>query len=262
MVEEQITLREVFPEDLGFLAHLYGDTRREEIDAWGWPDEQQQWFLKMQFDARSSCYRTQFPKAADRIVEMQKTPIGRMLVDEEQGGLRLIDIALLSEHRNRGIGSFLLRNLMQQCGKRGQALRLQVLQGSPALQLYLRLGFQQTSTDEIYAQMEWLCTAPMERLSAPEKLCIQDFAPYLHRHFHVVQPEGYELELVEVNDLSKGSQDQFSVIFVSPVSPWLQQGIYTLHHPRAFEMTLFLVPIGPNAQGMRYEAVFSHLPGA
>ena len=71
---------------------------------------------------------------------------------------RLIDIALLGVYRNRGIGTMLLRQVLQECERQGRALRLQVLQGNRAIRLYQRLGFVQASADPMYAQMEW--TAP------------------------------------------------------------------------------------------------------
>lgn len=91
---------------------------------------------------------------------------------------------------------------------------------------------------------------------------IQDFAPHLHASFRVVLPEGYELKLACVTDSSNQRMEQFSLVFTCPALPWLQQGTYTLihaEHPQRPEITLFLVPIGPNEDGMRYEAVFSRL---
>jgi hypothetical protein len=90
-----------------------------------------------------------------------------------------------------------------------------------------------------------------------EGLTAQDFAPHLHTRFRVAQLEDYELELTEVIDQSNAHLEQFSLIFTGKVSPWLQQGLYTLVHPQMREYELFLVPIGPDATGMRYEAAFS-----
>lgn len=155
MVEGQITLREALPEDAPFLAHLYGDTRREEVGAWGWPVEQQKWFLRVQFEARQRSYRSSFPKAVDHMILWELTPVGRMLVSEESAALRLVDIALLSAYRNRGIGGALLDGLRKRCEREGRILHVSVLQGNPAVRLYRRLGFRQTAPDSVYVQMEW-----------------------------------------------------------------------------------------------------------
>jgi hypothetical protein len=90
-----------------------------------------------------------------------------------------------------------------------------------------------------------------------EKLTIVDFAPHRHTRFRVAQVENYELELTEINDYSNAQLEQFSLIFTGIASPWLQQGLYTLVHSQMQECELFLVPIGPDEAGMRYEAAFS-----
>jgi hypothetical protein len=98
-----------------------------------------------------------------------------------------------------------------------------------------------------------------------EPLTIHDFAPHLHTRFRVEQPEGFELELTEVADRSNAQLEQFSLIFTGAASPWLPQGTYKLVHPQMQECELFLVPVGPDAAGMRYQAVFSRFvrgPGA
>jgi hypothetical protein len=91
----------------------------------------------------------------------------------------------------------------------------------------------------------------------PEQLTIHDFAPHLHTRFRVLQPEGFELELTEVADRSNAKLEQFSLIFTGAASPWLPQGLYKLEHPQMRECEIFLVPIGPDAAGMRYQAAFS-----
>jgi len=163
MYEGQITLRDAVPEDLPFLARLYSDTRRQEVAPWGWPPEQQEMFLRMQFDAQRASYRSVYPGATDRIVCLENTAVGRMLVNEDAAGMRLVDIALLAEQRNRGIGTELLCGLLRECETQGRILCLQVLQGNPAIRLYQRLGLRQSGGDSMYAQMEWTPLPVTER---------------------------------------------------------------------------------------------------
>jgi len=91
----------------------------------------------------------------------------------------------------------------------------------------------------------------------PAQFSLMDFVPLLHTHFRVGTLEGYELELTEVTDHSTSQLEQFSLIFTGVPSPWLQQGSYKLAHPQLSDCELFLVPLGPDATGMRYQAVFS-----
>jgi|SRR5277367_2508739 len=90
-----------------------------------------------------------------------------------------------------------------------------------------------------------------------DALTIGDFAPHLHTQFQVAQQQGYELELTEVTDYSNAQLEQFSLIFTGAASPWLQQGLHTLIHQEIAQCELFLVPLGPDAAGMHYQAVFS-----
>jgi GNAT superfamily N-acetyltransferase len=164
VIEKQISLRDAVSEDVEFLFHLYCDTRRQEVSAWGWTQEQQVLFLRMQFDAQRRSYGAAFPDAVDHIVCLENAPAGRMLVGREPDGLRLIDIALLGEHQNQGIGAGLIRELQRECEMQGFALRLQALRGNPALRLYQRLGFAQSGADPIYVQMDWIPVQAAERL--------------------------------------------------------------------------------------------------
>jgi ribosomal protein S18 acetylase RimI-like enzyme len=151
---ETLNLRPAQEDDQPFLFVLYCDVRGPEIDAWGWPAAQRGAFLRMQFEAQRRSYRAAYPEAADRIVLSGGAPIGRLLLASESDGMQLIDIALLARFRNRGIGTALLREAIEECGRRHSALRLQVLRGNPALRLYLRIGFRETGSDAMYIQME------------------------------------------------------------------------------------------------------------
>ena len=110
--------------DAAFLSRLYCDTRRNEVAAWGWAPAQEELFLTMQFDAQRRGYRQRYPNAVGRIVRIAETDAGRLLVNEESSAMHLIDIALLEEYRNRGIGTHLIHELQRECDLRQMALRL------------------------------------------------------------------------------------------------------------------------------------------
>ena len=88
-------------------------------------------------------------------------------------------------------------------------------------------------------------------------LSFQDFIPYRNATFQVAEAEGYGLELAEIADHSNAQLEQFSLVFTCPTSPWLPQGTYTLIRANLPEIVLFIVPIGPIGNTMRYESVFS-----
>lgn len=64
--------------------------------------------------------------------------------------------------------------------------------------------------------------------------------------------------LIEVKELgSSGPREQFSAIFRGGRGDHLPQKTYPVEHEELGKMDLFLVPIGPDDQGMLYQAVFA-----
>jgi ribosomal protein S18 acetylase RimI-like enzyme len=149
-----IALRPYQDYDRDFLFKLYASTRAEEIAPFRWPPAQQEAFLRMQFTAQQQWYAISYAQAEHHIVEQDGVPIGRLMVTRQPPAAVLVDIALLSEHRGKGIGGGLVRDLIQQCNQAKLPLRLQVLKTNPALRLYERLGFIRTGEDQMYIQME------------------------------------------------------------------------------------------------------------
>ncbi len=121
-----ITVRPEQTADEPFLFELYSSTRQEELDAWGWPTETRTTFLCLQFKA-SQGYHTAFPDAEFQIIMLHGVDVGRMIVHRTQEELHLVDIALLPQHRNTGIGTIIMRRIIDEAKAAKRPLRLQVL---------------------------------------------------------------------------------------------------------------------------------------
>jgi len=147
------SLRPARPADQEFLFRLYASTR-PEVSAFGWAAQQQEAFLRMQFNAQQRWYQTVYPECEHNIILTNETLVGRMLVSSNRDSVTLVDISLLPEYRNRGIGAALIHTLIETAMAEGQAVKLQVLRMNPAQHLYQRLGFVVTGQDEMYIQME------------------------------------------------------------------------------------------------------------
>ncbi|PYI56512.1 GNAT family N-acetyltransferase [Paenibacillus flagellatus] len=150
-----LKLEPVRPEDDSFLFDVYVGTRRDEFAPLGWPEMQLTSFLRMQFDMQKRSYELQYPSADHRLVSRGTERIGRIMTAETDDAIRLVDLSLLPEHRNGGVGSALLRDLRQSAERAGKPLRLNVLQHNPARRLYERFGFRVVGESFPYVEMEW-----------------------------------------------------------------------------------------------------------
>lgn len=75
---------------------------------------------------------------------------------------------------------------------------------------------------------------------------------------HTEEGKPIELELVELKEGSSNSRvEQFALVFRGSNRLVLPQQIYQLLHDRLGEFELFLVPLGRDAHGSYYEAVFN-----
>jgi ribosomal protein S18 acetylase RimI-like enzyme len=150
-----IRFRSANDTDLPFLSTLYASTRAEELRAVDWSDEQKTAFLNQQFDAQHRYYHEQFQAAEYLVIEQEGIPIGRIYLDRRVDELRLIDIALMPETRNQGLGEALLRDLLDEGQTSALPVRIHVETFNPAMRLYLRLGFKPIEDQGVYQLMEW-----------------------------------------------------------------------------------------------------------
>ena|SRR5688572_5217625 len=150
-----ISLRPITPEDDPFLAGLYASTRAEELAVTGWSDEDKALFCRRQFDAQTAHYLENYTGTALQIIERAGVPAGRLYVARWEREIRIMDIALLPEHRGTGIGTKLLRDLQEEARSAGKALTIHVERFNPALRLYERLGFKMVEDKGVYLLLEW-----------------------------------------------------------------------------------------------------------
>src|SRR5260370_24411434 len=148
-------LRAATSEAEQLLRAVYAGTRAEELARVPWSDEQKCAFTDMQLAAQDADYRRNYPDARYSIIEVQGVPVGRLYVDRYKKEIRIIDIALLPEHRRAGIGTKLLRELQDEARTAGKALTIHVEKFNPALNLYHRLAFQQIEDKGVYLFLEW-----------------------------------------------------------------------------------------------------------
>jgi len=151
------TLRPETAADRDFLRRLYGSLRAEEMAmVQDWDEAKKSAFVDQQFDAQSSYYHQHYKGAEFFLIEAEGEPVGRLYLHHREAEIRLMDISFLPEHRGKGYGSELLRDLLTRAGGEGKSVTIHVEKYNPALNLYGRLGFQAIADRGVYWLMEWV----------------------------------------------------------------------------------------------------------
>jgi GNAT superfamily N-acetyltransferase len=150
-----VTFRPATTDDYWFLLDVYASTRMEELAVTDWDKAQRAAFLKMQFDAQLSHYREHYPEGEHLIIYLDSAAAGRLYVANIAEEIRILDITLLTQNRNLGIGTPIIKGLMAEAAGMGKPLRIWLESYNPSLRLFEKLGFVKSSESGYSYLMEW-----------------------------------------------------------------------------------------------------------
>ena len=152
-----LQLRAACAGDIAFERALFETARPDSALLAGvLPDAARKVFLDHQFQFQTIHYARAHPEAVRLIVLAEHMPIGRLIVDCGESGWSLVDVALLPSWRGEGIGSLLLRGVLDAATRAGAPrIALTVEFTNPARRLYARLGFSVIEEAVPDVAMEW-----------------------------------------------------------------------------------------------------------
>jgi hypothetical protein len=95
------------------------------------------------------------------------------------------------------------------------------------------------------------------------QLTEKEFSKHVNTKFRVKANQPVEIELTQVKGYpgrpeEQAGMERFSAYFQGPPDRFLEQKVYSIEHEGMGEFDLFLVPVGQDANGFRYEAVFNY----
>lgn len=150
-----VSLRPATPADRELLFRIYASTREEELAQVAWPPGAKEAFLRQQFDAQDSWWRTHYAGATFEVVVVDGIDAGRLYLWEGPSEVRIVDVALLPEARRGGVGTKLLRDVQVRAAAAGKAVTIHVERMNPALAFYERLGFRLVEDKGVYLFLSW-----------------------------------------------------------------------------------------------------------
>jgi ribosomal protein S18 acetylase RimI-like enzyme len=129
-----IELRPAVPQDYGFARAVHVETLRPYVSAWGPWDE----------DARRAEFDALWRPENTSIILSDSIRVGWLEIRETREEIFLKQLFVAPPHQRQGIGSAILRHLIEEWAHTGKPMALFVLKNNPAVSLYKRFGFRVT----------------------------------------------------------------------------------------------------------------------
>ncbi|ASA22834.1 GNAT family N-acetyltransferase [Paenibacillus donghaensis] len=144
---KQTTLRQSQNSDVETIADLRAIVLRDDLTRLGRFDEEK---VRQRF-------RSAFDSVHTWIIETDASFIGCVAFKPTVDGYLLEHFYIHPAYQNKGVGSQVLKNLLEQNDVKGKRVSLNVLQGSTARRLYERFGFKIEREDLIDVYMYLNC---------------------------------------------------------------------------------------------------------
>ena len=142
-------LRPVCDGDEPAIRQMFVAIRRGPMDAAGFDPGTVVRLVEHQFELQRAGYRLTFPHATSEAIVVDGELVGRVITDDDEARLVLVDIMIDPGHQRQGIGSRLVADLVARAGSRSFELRID--HGSPVEAWYRRHGFEQVAANDVQA---------------------------------------------------------------------------------------------------------------
>ncbi len=153
--KQRIVLRPAIASDAELLFDLYVQSNGASFAHFDEPLRSQ--LLEMQFQAQCQHYASVFPAATDSVIEVcdaaGQHAVGRVIVDENDSRLQLVDISILPQWRSRGLGTEVISSLQTSAQSKQKVVRLTVNRLNPAIRCYEKLGFTTVGENDFFYEM-------------------------------------------------------------------------------------------------------------
>ena len=136
-----VTLRRATPEDVDWLDEFYERLMRPYVELTHTWDEKR--------------FREIYNTETISIICLDGEDIGLLKVEKRIDHIYLGDIQLKEAFQGKGIGTSLIRDVIEKSKAHGLPLRMRVLKVNPVLKLYKRLGFARVKEFKYIYELEW-----------------------------------------------------------------------------------------------------------
>lgn len=150
----RLRLRPADAADQSFFLALYRTTRSDLLGMLADP-RYIDGLVATQQRQQTDGFRSLYPDAMYQVLELDGTPVGRLVTAVAGDALRVVDIAVVPQARGQGVGGEALRRVQQQAVREGRDVTLAVRRDNAgARRLYASLGFAVEREDSTL-QLRW-----------------------------------------------------------------------------------------------------------
>jgi len=137
-------LRPCKPADFDFAFHAKKDAMGSHIaEKWGWDEEYQ-----------LSLHQQRWQEKPWFVIMLKGQKIGTVSIQQLENSVRFGEFYLLADYRNKGIGTAIIKEFLQDCDKQKIKVVLEYLKWNPVGAMYKRHGFKVVSENDIHYFME------------------------------------------------------------------------------------------------------------
>lgn len=154
-MKNQISLRGVTPQDREFLLRVYAAGREIEMSVLPFNDTQKLAFCEHQLDAQTAYYEEKYTQATHDIILCGGEPVGRIYVDRGDKLISILDIAVLTEHRKKGVATHIVKSLQNEASDVNKRVGVYLETFNPSHKFFRELGFELVESDEMNLYFEW-----------------------------------------------------------------------------------------------------------
>jgi GNAT superfamily N-acetyltransferase len=153
-------LRPCAASDDAFLYDVFATTWESEVAAL--PNQNlAQHVLRIQHIAQERRFASRYPDYERYVVLVGDKPAGRLYVHQHDSTMHVVDLTLMPEHRNQGLGSQILRDLSDLAARADMTVTIRVgRRNRQATDLATKLGFRLVNVDDLDNYFEWSATEP------------------------------------------------------------------------------------------------------
>jgi GNAT superfamily N-acetyltransferase len=108
------------------------------------------WDENVQRSYHSKAWQQQKPD----IITYDGKPVGTIATIESEDCIEVGQFFILPEYQNKGIGTYLLKSILEKADRLGKNVTLRFLKNNPVKSLYVRNGFRIVDTSEMLYYME------------------------------------------------------------------------------------------------------------